>query len=89
MSDVDFNEDTYAAGPRRTDTPQKESGGLSGMIIRWGLAKNSTEANQILIGIIFISLLIAGFLVVPTLHAFTPAKILTPYNYDPQTGMKK
>jgi len=55
---VEFNEPEFGASTR---APKKTERGVIGLIIKTGLAKNATQANLVMIGLIVVLILISWF----------------------------
>lgn len=63
MSDVSFNEEQNLTRYASSSAPKK--GGISGLLMRWGLAGSESQANKVMIGIIVVALVIMIFIWMP------------------------
>lgn len=73
MTNVSFEEETLA--PTYTRAIPKQSAGLTALLIRWGVAKDTRSANVVLIGVAVCSLVLTFFLL---RTALVPENNLTP-----------
>jgi len=74
MSDVSFNEEPEVT--RRYASSSQKQGGIAGLVIRMGLAKNESQANVVMISIAVVAIVIMIFIWMP--HGSKPKPTAVP-----------
>lgn len=81
MSDVEFDENNFPQG-RSSGMPARAIG-LSGLIIKLGIAKNERQANNVLIGIAISAVIAAIFVIKSSMIAHQDLRVGLPPTQSP------